>query len=404
MEVYKLTANRDATSTIIGYYYQFDYSILQILKAKEGDSIHIEGIEDVDISDIDKSTAIQCKYYAGTKYNHSVISPAIRFMLAHFAKNKDEKKQTKYMLYGYYAGDQDKLPDSISIDFAKENFFTYTKQKNEYKEHETLGLNDQELETFLGHLTIDINALEFESQNKEIIETIKTTFKCNITDAEHYYNNSLRVIKRLATQSAKEDRVVTKNDFLSEINNKEELFNFWYIQARGIETYCKNVKRKYFSSPNLSPFSRFFLIDCSQQYSEVDLKTLLVMISAKMSRLSKRDQDSCCCPYVLLYGLDSEALRSIKQLLNDEEILTIDGHPFKDSNFSCKSICTKPNYYNKIQLKIVNEFDNLSDILNHLTDTREIYQFYTDKPFYENDHHKHIKIPVTSINDLKQII
>lgn len=403
MEVYKLTENRDATNTIIGYYYQFDYSILQILKAKESDSIHIEGIEDVDISTIDESTAIQCKYYAGTEYNHSVISPAIRFMLAHFSKNKEEKKQTKYMLYGYYARGQEKLPESISINFAKEKFFTYTKTKTEYKEHETLGLNDQELETFLGHLTIDINALEYRSQNKEIIKTIKTTFNCNTIDAEHYYNNSLRVIKRLSTQSAKEDRVVTKNDFLDEINNKEELFNFWYIQARGIETYCKNIKRIYFSAPNLSPFSRFFLIDCSQQYSNVELKDLLIEISNKMSRLSKRESTPFC-PYVLLYGIDSEVLRSIKQLLLDDDMLIIDGHPFKDSKFNCKSICTKPDSYNKIQLKIINETVNLSEILDYLRNTREIYQFYTNKPFYDNSNHKHIKIPVSSINDLKKII
>lgn len=40
---------RDAVSTIRGYFYQFDYSILQVLQLeRDTDTICIEGIEDVD--------------------------------------------------------------------------------------------------------------------------------------------------------------------------------------------------------------------------------------------------------------------------------------------------------------------------------------------------------------------
>lgn len=42
--------SREATSTIKGYYYQFDYFILQLLQLQDDDdSVRIEGIEDVDI-------------------------------------------------------------------------------------------------------------------------------------------------------------------------------------------------------------------------------------------------------------------------------------------------------------------------------------------------------------------
>ena len=42
--------SRAATPTIKGYYYQFDTSILELLKLKKDtDKILIEGIEDIDI-------------------------------------------------------------------------------------------------------------------------------------------------------------------------------------------------------------------------------------------------------------------------------------------------------------------------------------------------------------------
>lgn len=67
--------DRSAVSTLKGYFYQFDFTILQLLKLERmTDKIMVEGIEDVDVSSADSKIAIQCKYYEGTEYNHSEIS------------------------------------------------------------------------------------------------------------------------------------------------------------------------------------------------------------------------------------------------------------------------------------------------------------------------------------------
>lgn len=73
--------SRDAIDTLRGYYYQFDYFILKLLTAGNADDvITLEGMEDVDIQTATETTAVQCKYYAGTEYNHSIIAKPIRFM------------------------------------------------------------------------------------------------------------------------------------------------------------------------------------------------------------------------------------------------------------------------------------------------------------------------------------
>lgn len=135
---------RDAVDTIRGYYYQFDYYILNILNQNiEDNKVYIECIEDIDIETANDKTAIQCKYYAGTEYNHSLISSAVRYMLQHFSK--DKTKSMNYKIYGYYKSGQDKLPKVLDLDFVKEHFLTYTEKKIKYKEYEILHLQMKKL-------------------------------------------------------------------------------------------------------------------------------------------------------------------------------------------------------------------------------------------------------------------
>ena len=92
-----MAKGRDAIDTITGYYYQFDYYILQLLDlAGENDTVTIEGIEDVDILEENELTAIQCKYYDKTEYNHSIIAKPIRLMLRYYVIGRPKKKKIYY--------------------------------------------------------------------------------------------------------------------------------------------------------------------------------------------------------------------------------------------------------------------------------------------------------------------
>src|SRR5690606_24543493 len=121
--------DRAAIDTIKGYFYQFDYSILQILQlTKDADTVTVEGIEDIDISTATEDTAIQCKYYARSEYNHSVIAKPIRLMLNHFAEyKKGNASKITYRLRGHYKSGHNKLILPIDIQFLKTHFLTYTR-------------------------------------------------------------------------------------------------------------------------------------------------------------------------------------------------------------------------------------------------------------------------------------
>lgn len=171
-------ADRTAIDTIRGYFYQFDYSIISLLKlSNDTESILVEGVEDIDITTASETTAIQCKYYEKTEYNHSIIAEPIRLMLNHFKEVKlGNKAKIKYKLRGYYKSGHSKLSLPLSIQNLKDNFLTYTRTekvsnvntKVKHFHHIELSLSDTDLIEFIGLLEIDINAIEFENNLRKL--------------------------------------------------------------------------------------------------------------------------------------------------------------------------------------------------------------------------------------------
>ncbi len=397
--------DRSAIDTITGYYYQFDYYILKLLEQQNGsDSVCIEGIEDVDIKNVDETIAVQCKYYSKTEYNHSVIAKPIRLMLSHYAASSSISRSLQYKIYGYYSSGQEKLPSNIDLAFAKSKFFTYTEGKTKHEYHVDLGLTDTEIIDFLSHLSIDVYALDFTQQERKIIDKIKVLFSCNAFEAEHYYyNNALRVVKELSTKQNVTERTISKSEFLAKINNKNALFNLWFLKKKGIKIYCQSVKVQYFSPRNVSPFERFFLIECDNTTTEAELKSLLLNISKNWSKLSLRESKPFC-PYVYLQNVSEPTLLNLKKALQSDDFYFWDGYDFKDADFCAKSLCRKATAHNNVKLKIINDIDQIDDILNSICTTRELYQFYITETYYTNNNYKHIKIQVEETMNISSII
>lgn len=401
-----MSQDRTAVDTITGYYYQFNYYTLKLLSLENlDDTVCIEAIEDVDIHAQGKITAVQCKYYAKTEYNHSVIAPAIRLMLSHFKENPSTRNTLTYKLYGHFETGQRKLSsNSISIEFLKNKFLSYTKDGVKHKHHIELGLSDAELQQFVNHLYVDVNAAEFSTQEKEIITTLKSMFHCNLFEAEYYYyNNTLRVIKQLATEQDITKRSISKRNFLSAINQKQPLFESWYIEYRGLVEYCRAIKQEYFSQVNISPYARFFLIECDGRISVQQIKSLLLKISKNWSKLSKNEVRPFC-PYVYLHGISEPEIIDIKRALQNDGIYFVDGYDFKGAGFSPKSIVRKPSAHNEIKLKFITEIHQIADVLNSISTTRIIYQFYLETPFYENNHYEVHAIKIQETQNIEKMI
>lgn len=396
-------ATRDAVSTIRGYFYQFDYSILQVLRLEnDTDTICVEGIEDVDINDENNIILHQCKCYEGTEYNHSEIKDALEWMLKHFSKNKDS--EYKYYLYGVYKSGQDKLPQVIDVDFAKKNFFTkkHRDAPTDYL-YEKLSLSDDDIALFLQRLIININAVGLEMQVKLVCDELCKSIGCKPQEIEPYYCNALSIIRHLATQKSVATRTISRSQFIEDVKRVDNQFDVWLINRIKMDKFAKAIKKKYFTNFNISPYNRFFIIECEKDISIPELKTIIIRISNKYSKLSQRAKPKFC-PFFCFWGIEECQLIELKKSLVNDGILFSDGYDFRGADFNPLSIVKEPSKDYPIKLRIVDSIDLLEDIFARSQTTIQIYQFYKNKIFYENDNHYHVKIPFEKINDIALMI
>lgn len=382
--------NRSANATIKGYFYQFDHTILKILGANSSSaSVVIEGIEDIDLTDGSDDVLVQCKYYEGTVYNHSVIKDAIIQMLRHYHKAGEfEKQQLRYRVFGHYKNGQDKLKQPFDLAFLKEHFLTYTERdkddkKTKQQEHERLKLSDAQLAHFQSLLEINIDAPSYESQQSQIVTMLKMQItNCSQEDAEvFYYPNAINVIQGLAVKEGIKDRKITKASFLASINCKEIVFNRWLHQKFGDEYYAKSIKRKHFkfASTKVPCASRIFVIDTTGEFETSKLTTLLSNLGNRFSHVEHKStpQKDRFCPYVILRGLPTQDLVELKKNLYQQGINFVDGYPFQGSDFDPKLVASPPTKDNLVKLKFIPEIEQINPMWEELKGSFvEIFDFY----------------------------
>lgn len=79
-------------------------------------------------------------------------------------------------------------------------------------------------------------------------------FKCNKFEAEHYYyNNALKIIKDISTESDVLKRTISKKKFIDYIDTKSILFNNWFIEYKGLEKHFRALREQYFTTLNYIP-------------------------------------------------------------------------------------------------------------------------------------------------------
>lgn len=409
---------RSAIHAIKGYFYQFDKTIVELLRAKDDDVIYVEGVEDIDLKNADEITAIQCKYYENTEYNHSVIAHPIQLMLTDYAKRLAANVEIyNYTLYGYYPSGHEKLALPLTIEYLKENFLTYNefpiinkvKTKKTIRVHEDLNIDDQQLTDFINLLKVDIHASSYDVQLKNIFTLLSGKFSCTEFEAEcYYYNNAISKIKEIATKKGVENRKIIPSEFFSTIDNKNILFDLWFEVFRTEKEYCNKLKDELFPPVmNASNYDRFFLFEDNnfniQDYIEIVAVIVKRWSKLGVVRLSKENRFS---PYIYIEGMSLERLKNLKRELASAGFPPMDGFDFLGDDFSTDSIMKDVNDLSYYKVRFINDIRYLDEILACSVKRKEIYQFYLNKPIYECEltRGKSMKIQVKSLDMCKRIL
>ena len=419
---------RSATNTIKGYFYQFDKSILEILEqSNETNIVTIEGVEDIDIENSDEIQFVQCKYYEETEFNNSIIKEPIQLMFRHYLKNRTEaqSKNFTYKLYGFYNKGHEKLRE-----LTTENLRTYFLDFSKYEVTDELGnlnyqiknkegeikfeeaLQTDDIEDFNKRLFVNIKADSYENQ----IEKIKSKIQNDLSDyseedIELIYFNALKIIKDLACEHNIEKRQISKKEFWDRIKTKNYYFERWMSELLEWEDYKKIIHKKYFPRvSNLSPAHRFFLLDCQGENMN-DVKNVISKISTRYSRFVHQFS-----PFVYLYNTsNADFMTEVKAKLYEEGCYFKDGFPFKNSEFRFQEMLIKPDKYNKISLRILEDSIDLSIVLLRLVEVERdnqlpinLYIFNKSNQFNLEidtlDKREHSEIKIRQILDILDII
>lgn len=213
---------RSAESTIAGYLYQFDKTVIELIKQEDDDTvICVEGIEDIDIEDLNEldNISIQVKYYAKSTYKTSEIKEPIQQMFKHFKEVvRSDLKRRNYYLYAHFKENTEKLNldanknlgsqgEKSALEFLKDDILTTRNVKGEIVTQlyidSGVEMPEEDLQDFIRLLKVDLEATDIHIQYNEVLRLLKEKIEnCHdLEEAEnYYYNNALKVIFNKAIQ------------------------------------------------------------------------------------------------------------------------------------------------------------------------------------------------------------
>lgn len=308
---------RQADSTIKGYLYQFNKSILEILNADDDASIILEGvIEDIDIQLPNAISTVQCKYHESSKFTISNVAAPILEMICHYNECAALGKSTQYILFAHYAENVERI-DTVAFEkhilttTSKELQLSYfhkiytipdvsildlANKPKKSKEDKTKILDYYKSNRSSLSLCLDLSkfwdcfkyvqAEEFEELKEKVIQKL-----CEQTDRrtaeELYYPNAFSIVANISAKSETSDRTVNKQGFLEELKSKESVLITKWMLAGFDKKKILQAKKQHLSNPfSLNTAIRAFVF--SEQFYSVNEDKIIPFIQEYIAKYYKK--------------------------------------------------------------------------------------------------------------------
>ena len=220
--------SRSADYTIQGFLYQFNKTLLEILKAEDDATINIEGlVEDIEIVSSTKITGIQCKYHeAAKKFTPSAICKPLLQMLKHFSDHPDH--DIEYVIFAHFPGTTEKCP---AVGKQECEDALASKDKNFEKLIKEIPPH-LELDKFLRRFK-----MEFGPNYDDIVKEAITALQNNGIPTEEIetlaYPNAIHIIACISILHDPAKRQITRKQFLERLNSiRTTAISRWTLALR----------------------------------------------------------------------------------------------------------------------------------------------------------------------------
>ena len=332
--------DRTANDTIMGFNYQFNKSILEILNADADTQIRLEGfIEDLDLFKGKDTIGIQCKYYE-SKLNltNSVLAKPIFDMLISYIKDKN----IKFRLYIHYKNASNE--ESYKLDYDTFKDMLNTKNKEYIKKYfQIIYSFDGEIKELFSKSKLTES--DVENIHKFIAKRGESILKINIEDfidkveiVPSESNNELtdRIIFRIVEDGHSEEEArniiypnfFQKVAFISSLDDgrkrlinckrfKEEIYSLkrliyskWLLKRYSRENYKKILKSNLKVRLQNNSSVRAIYID-AKEYSNYEIASFIVDYIKKYNSKPKLNK----CPFFIIEDDNDENCLEIQTIL-----------------------------------------------------------------------------------------
>ncbi len=203
---------RTADYTILGFLYQFNKTLIEILNASADATITVEGIiEDIDVADANQLTAIQCKYHeTKSTFTLSDIFKPILQMMDHYSRNNSH--DITYRIFAHFADEAERQQQLLRDDL--ENVLATRDARLAPLVARVQGNID--LDAFRERLLLDFGP-SFDDLATQAHDLLKAAAPTDADVETLLYPNALHKISLIASRHDVADREVTKDSFLRQL-------------------------------------------------------------------------------------------------------------------------------------------------------------------------------------------
>lgn len=260
--------SRVADSTIKGFLYQFNKTMLEILNSTN-QKIHVEGIvEDIDIYDPSNSIkAIQCKYHEDVEsFKLSLIYKPIILMIKNFLERKNDDLNFKLYIY---IPSEEKRERYLTIEEL--GIILDTKDQKLVKILKEIDLIDFDKELFVSKVLISFGESidDLECKVREELKNI-TVLASSDVDAL-LYPNFLNKIQKTSTFKNNNDRMITKKQIIDFLKQQSKaVISKWTLNTKSRSVLLKKVQVDLKSKLSANSLVRCFNFYGCQELDDID--------------------------------------------------------------------------------------------------------------------------------------
>ena len=309
--------SRVADSTIKGFIYQYNKTILEILNSTN-ETIHIEGIvEDVDVYDVNNSIrAIQCKYHEYAKsFNLSLIYKPIILMIKTFIERPND--ELTFVLFIHIPSEEQRDRE-LSIEEVDQILCTQTEKLK--KIIDELDLDNFNKQKFVDHLIIRFGK-SIEDLESEIKAKIEGLEKFRSYDVDGLiYPNLIAEIQRISTIKHHDSRKLTQQEFFKFlIKQSKAVINKWTLMTKSRKALLKQLRNDFRVEMNSNSPLRCFIF---QGFNVDEIDNIINFINIYVEKYLKKPSHK---PATFIFDLEEGKFQNLVSQLYDHGIYVNDG-------------------------------------------------------------------------------